>query len=90
MPRIKVGEREMKLPRSRAARLGIGGGLIVFGILGFLPIVGFWMVPLGLAVLSIDLPAVRRVRRRAEVWSMRKYQAWKAERRRVKSIQNRD
>jgi len=34
--------------------------LIVSGIVGtFLPILGFWMVPLGLALLAIDLPFLR-------------------------------
>jgi len=31
-------------------------------------VVGFWMIPLGLLVLSIDLPVVRRWRRQLTVW----------------------
>ena len=35
--------------------------LIIGGIVGIvLPIVGFWMVPLGLALLAIDVPFLRR------------------------------
>ena len=30
------------------------------GVVGFLPILGFWMVPLGLAVLAQDVPVLRR------------------------------
>jgi hypothetical protein len=30
------------------------------GFVGFLPILGFWMVPLGLALLAFDLPFLRR------------------------------
>jgi hypothetical protein len=30
---------------------------------GFLPVLGFWMIPLGLLILSLDLPLVRRWRR---------------------------
>ena len=52
----------------RWARLIVGGLLIVGGILGFLPVLGFWMVPLGLVVLSVDVPFARRLRRRFEVW----------------------
>ena len=34
--------------------------LIIGGILGIvLPVLGFWMVPLGLALLAIDLPFLR-------------------------------
>lgn len=56
------------MPRSRVGRIATGSALVVGGTLGFLPILGFWMVPLGLIVLSHDLPAVRRRRRRLAVW----------------------
>lgn len=35
------------------------------GVLGFLPVVGFWMIPLGLALIWLDIAALaRRLRRR--------------------------
>ena len=37
----------------------MGIALILGGIVGFLPILGFWMVPLGFLVLAIDVPFVR-------------------------------
>ncbi|HEV7254512.1 MAG TPA: hypothetical protein VGN97_15615 [Mesorhizobium sp.] len=67
-PKLKLLGREMPLPRSRAARITIGCLLILFGIFGFLPILGFWMVPLGLLVLSYEFARVRRWRRRSAVW----------------------
>ncbi len=63
-PKISIGSKEIKLPRSQIARVMIGILLIIGGILGFLPILGFWMIPLGFLVLSIDLPVVRRWRRK--------------------------
>jgi len=36
-------------------RLILGLLLIVGGILGFLPILGFWMIPLGVAVAALDV-----------------------------------
>jgi hypothetical protein len=60
---IHVGSRLFRLPRRAPLRIALGSGLIAGGILGFLPILGFWMLPLGLLVLSQDLPAVRRWRR---------------------------
>ena len=65
--RLKIGARSFSLPGSRLARMIIGAALLVGGVLGALPILGFWMVPLGLLVLSVDVPAVRRWRRRVEV-----------------------
>lgn len=34
--------------------------LIALGIVGFLPVLGFWMIPLGLALLATDVPPLRR------------------------------
>jgi len=70
--RLVLGGLEIPVPRSRAGRIVTGSALIGGGILGFLPILGFWMVPLGLIVLSHDIPAVRRRRRRVTVWWMRR------------------
>lgn len=67
-PRIRLGNNYFSLPRSRIVRVVIGVLLILGGLLGFLPVLGFWMVPLGLLVLSVDLPPVRRWRRRLDLW----------------------
>ena len=59
----------------RWLRLVVGVLFILCGILGFLPILGFWMLPLGLLVLSYDLPSIRRRRRQFEVWWLRRWRA---------------
>ena len=66
--KIRVMGREFSMPQSRRMRIIIGSLLIVFGIFGFLPILGFWMIPLGLFVLSHEFALVRRLRRRLVVW----------------------
>ncbi len=68
MARIRLGKKRIDLPGSKIVRIGLGVVLVIAGILGFLPVLGFWMVPVGLVVLSVDLPSVRRQRRRLEVW----------------------
>jgi len=77
MGKIKIGARTVKLPANKPARIVIGVALVIAGLVGFLPIVGFWMIPLGLTVLSIDIPIVRRWRRkmtvRLGVWLKAKY-----------------
>ena len=77
MSRIRIGNRRFSLPASRIARTVIGVALIIGGVLGFLPVLGFWMIPLGLLILSVDFPLVRRWRRRFTVefglWVMRHY-----------------
>ena len=64
----------VRLPRW--ARLTAGVLLVLGGLVGFLPVLGFWMVPLGLVVLSVDIAPARRLRRRFEVW-------WERRRRRT-------
>ena len=44
----------------RGARSLIGLLFLVGGVFGFLPILGFWMVPAGLALIALDLPPLRR------------------------------
>jgi polyferredoxin len=69
----------MPLPQSRVLRISLGIVLLICGAFGFLPVVGYWMIPLGLLVLSVDVPAVRRWRRKLEVkwgrWRQRRMEA---------------
>ena len=71
---ISLFGREFRMPRSKALRVAIGLLLVVGGVLGFLPVLGFWMIPLGLLVLSYEFAAVRRRRRRLIVWWERRRQ----------------
>ena len=47
-------------PSSRPFRIPAGIVLILAGVLGVLPLLGFWMVPLGLLLLAQDLACLRR------------------------------
>ena len=45
-------------------RLIAGSLLMIGGIFGFLPILGFWMIPLGLVIAALDIkPIWRRLKR---------------------------
>ena len=79
-PRIRLGRYSMAMPGRRHHRVLLGSGLLVGGVLGFLPILGFWMIPLGLVVLSVDSHHVRRSRRKLEVRWGRWRQSRKKER----------
>jgi hypothetical protein len=50
---------KVRSPAAAPYRIPIGIALIGGGVVGFLPILGFWMVPLGLAVMAQDVPAMR-------------------------------
>ena len=41
-------------------RVPLSVALMAAGVVGFLPVLGFWMLPLGFALLAIDVPFLRR------------------------------
>ncbi|WP_455189886.1 hypothetical protein [Foliimonas ilicis] len=66
--KISIFGREFRMPQSRRLRITLGVALAFLGCLGFLPILGFWMIPLGILILSYEFATVRRYRRRSVVW----------------------
>ena len=68
--RGRMARFQVKARRSIPAGLRTVLGILLFcgGLLGFLPILGFWMIPVGLVILSYEFATVRRWRRRSEVW----------------------
>ena len=60
MSRIRRGLNWIRRKVPFGLRFLLGLLLIVGGIFGFLPVLGFWMIPLGIAVAAFD---VRRILR---------------------------
>lgn len=81
MAAVRLGNRKFRVPGTPIVRIVVGVILIIGGVFGFLPMLGFWMLPLGVVVLSVDLHPVRRFRRRVEVWWGRRRRRRRAERR---------
>ena len=78
---IRLGKLEIRLPESRAGRTILGSSLITIGIVGIaLPGIGLWMVPPGLAILSKDYHSARRLRRRSEVFALRRWRTFRKRR----------
>lgn len=68
MPKIRFGKYAFELPRNRIVRISLGVALVIVGgLFGFLPLIGYWMVPLGLIILATDIPIIRRWNRRMAV-----------------------
>lgn len=63
-------------PSSRWVRIPSGALLIAGGVLSFLPVLGVWMLPLGLALLAEDVPGLRASRAKALDWVERKKPQW--------------
>lgn len=47
-------------PSGILIRLPLGLLFIIGGIFSFLPLLGFWMLPLGILLIAVDVPPVRR------------------------------
>jgi len=61
----------LRSPGARWLRVPIALLLIAGGCVGFLPVLGFWMVPLGLLVLALDVPILQRPVLRFITWLQR-------------------
>jgi hypothetical protein len=56
-------------------RKAVGLLLVMGGMFGFLPVLGYWMLPVGLALLAVDWPWARRLSRRLTSWWGRRARA---------------
>lgn len=71
----------LRRPSARMIRIPIGVLLILGGIFSILPVLGLWMLPLGLLLLAIDLPFLQGPVGSAIVWGQRKWATWRRNRR---------
>jgi hypothetical protein len=78
LPRpVRSTVRFLKQPSGRHFRISAGVFLTFGGLLGFLPIVGFWMLPIGLALLADDVQLLRSYRTRILDWIERRNLDWR-------------
>jgi len=77
----------IRQPSSRWVRMPLGVVLILGGVFSFLPILGIWMLPLGLFLLALDLPFLQGPINRLSFWVQRKWQNWQRNRRDKKASQ---
>ena len=54
----------------------MGGLLIAGGVLGFLPVLGLWMLPLGIALLAEDFALCRKVCAHMLDWVIKRKPHW--------------
>jgi hypothetical protein len=73
----------LRMPSSRLVRIPLAILLIFGGIFSFLPVLGLWMLPLGLVLFAQDLPFLEKPMARMLGWIERKW----IERQRAKSAQ---
>ncbi|MEO6013763.1 MAG: hypothetical protein ABIQ30_09300 [Devosia sp.] len=50
----------IRQPHMHIVRVPLALLLLLGGVFSFLPVLGLWMLPLGLLVLAVDIPPMRR------------------------------
>ncbi|HEV2157631.1 hypothetical protein [Bradyrhizobium sp.] len=75
-PRVGGTVSYLLKPSSRWVRIPSGALLVVGGVFSFLPVLGVWMLPLGLALLAEDVPALRSSRSKVFDWIERRKPQW--------------
>lgn len=65
--------RWLRHPRSRLVRLPAGMLLVIGGTFSFLPVLGIWMLPLGLLLIASDVPVLQRPVAAFTIWGTRKW-----------------
>lgn len=68
--------RTLRRPRARWVRLPVAALLIPGGFFSFLPVLGFWMLPLGLLLLAVDIPPLKHLVNRFINWLFAKRPQW--------------
>ena len=71
----------LRRPGARWFRIPLAILLILGGIFSFLPVLGIWMLPLGLLLLALDLAFLQGPVNLAIVRGMRKWSTWRRQRR---------
>lgn len=61
-------------PSHRLVRVLAAGFFILGGILSILPVLGLWMLPLGLSLLAEDVPGLKPPLEKAARWLVFKWQ----------------
>ena len=73
LPRFAGAALRWGIESSPFVRWPIAIVFIFAGFLGFLPILGFWMAPLGLILIAEDVPFLRPPLARLFAWILKKW-----------------
>ena len=69
--------RSLRHPDARWLRIPLGLLLVAGGVLSILPVLGIWMLPLGLLLLAYDVPFLRKPVARFTIWATQKWAAFR-------------
>ncbi|WP_409363664.1 hypothetical protein [Bradyrhizobium sp. AUGA SZCCT0051] len=79
----------LRKPSSRYVRIPLAILLIIGGIFSFLPVLGLWMLPLGLLLFAQDVPFLQKPTAQLLGWIERKWIARQRAKTRAKTAEKR-
>lgn len=82
-PRFGRFVRYIRQPWAILIRIPLGLFFVVGGVFSFLPFLGIWMLPLGILLLAVDLPFLRRPLNALVVRWERRWRRWRRARRKT-------
>jgi hypothetical protein len=65
-------------PAARRRRLPLGILCIIGGLFWFLPLLGLWLLPIGLVLIAHDVPRLRNPAARLVIWCETRFVALRA------------
>lgn len=65
--------RRLRHPDSRWVRIPAGCLLVLGGVFSILPGLGIWMLPLGLLLIAVDVPFLRKPVGRFTIWAANRW-----------------
>jgi hypothetical protein len=65
--------RSLRHPDARWMRVPAGMLLVLGGVFSILPVLGIWMLPLGLMLIAYDVPFLRKPVGRFTLWGIEKW-----------------
>jgi hypothetical protein len=68
---------KLRHPDARWLRIPVGTFFVVGGVFSFLPILGIWMLPLGLLLIAYDVPFLREPVGRFTIWGAQKWASFR-------------
>jgi hypothetical protein len=69
--------RSLRHPDARWVRIPVGVLFVLGGVFSILPVLGIWMLPLGLLLIAYDVPFLRKPVARSTIWITRKWAAFR-------------
>ena len=74
--KMRRGIQWLRKPKQNWVRLPSGLLLILGGLLSFLPVLGVWMLPLGILLLAEDIPLFQSLSGKMLGWIARRKPSW--------------